>query len=121
MKMIKTHSTVDPLAWKNGDTVVIDNMKAEPISDPLSIKNENTNGEHWKPLSSGMNFFEVNINEIKTEPSCFGYNLTSDIKHEENDIVKIKAEEESWNADDVKQEIKSDEAEDDDSSETSRS
>ncbi|XP_069703381.1 uncharacterized protein [Periplaneta americana] len=113
--MIKTQFAVDPLAPEEGELVLIDNIKTEPNSDPLLVRNE----EERKLLSLERNFLDVN--EIKTESSNVGYDLASDFEHHPDiySAMKFEAKEDSWNTGDVKQEMMSDVEEKYDDSEES--
>ncbi|XP_069703248.1 uncharacterized protein [Periplaneta americana] len=99
--IIKKESKIDPLALEDVNSVLVDSIKAEPTNDPLSLKNgEDTDA---KPLPQVGTFLQVNVNNIKIEPSDVNCDGVPDVSYEGNEdpvsypVMKFETVEESWN------------------------
>ncbi|XP_069704320.1 uncharacterized protein [Periplaneta americana] len=66
-------------------TIAMDTIKAELEIDPLASEIEETRVENENPLSVEGNFLEVNVNEIKVEPSDLSCDSLPDVKCEGNE------------------------------------
>ncbi|KAJ4448811.1 hypothetical protein ANN_00202 [Periplaneta americana] len=66
----------------------VDMIKMEPDTDPLAPEHNDTNAEDRETLSEEGNFLEVNVNEIKIEPSDLDYDDALDVKCEDKEDCK---------------------------------